>query len=285
MSNILNLLSEETFIEKMDRLNDLLEYLVKVQGGVGIIPNYTWKEIQSIVRLGIAPKLFELGGQLSVNRNGEELVFDIVSFDTAVPADTSRSHSMTLMLHDLPWQFEFDTDRSSSSYYNLYKNSTIRQWLNSSESAGNWWSSIDGNTAPSYADIDGFMKGFDSDFLSVIGKTRIQTYNHFSSSTIEKFDDYFYLPSLTEMGFSTLSSASDYFKTEGKSFGYFTPDLRRKYNKEGSIIPYWTRTNYIYKGTYSTSVYIEYIDVNGDYSERNGSYNNSYGVCPVCNII
>ena len=58
--------------------------------------------------------------------------------------------------------------------YNNWEHSAIRQWLNSDEVAGAWWSAKHlGDLAPSYAaSKDGFLRGLDSDFKSLIGTTK-----------------------------------------------------------------------------------------------------------------
>lgn len=60
--------------------------------------------------------------------------------------------------------------------YNRWSQSAIRQWLNSKESAGNWWTSQnDYDRAPDQlATKDGFMKGFDEEFLSCIQAIKVR---------------------------------------------------------------------------------------------------------------
>ena len=66
MANILNLLSEETFAEKMDNLIIAIHGQSANSGGHTEIK--TWKQVQDIVRAGLAPKVFAIGDQLLVNR-------------------------------------------------------------------------------------------------------------------------------------------------------------------------------------------------------------------------
>lgn len=60
----------------------------------------SWKDIQKAVRSGIASKIFSVGDQLKCQRNGIELVWDIIGIDHDTPADPQYSHSLTLQLHD-----------------------------------------------------------------------------------------------------------------------------------------------------------------------------------------
>lgn len=97
MSNILNLLSEETFAEKMDTHNRLLSYIAAHSGGLGI---ESWSDVQSAVRLGIASQIFRVGDQLACKRGEDTLIWDIIGFDHDKPSDRAYKHSMTIQLHD-----------------------------------------------------------------------------------------------------------------------------------------------------------------------------------------
>ena len=105
-NNILNLLSEDAFNEKMDTQNALLAAIASNNGGIVV---KSWKDIQAIVRLGLASKVFHIGDQLVCNKGDKQLVWDIIGFDHDVPADAQFKHSMTIQLHDLlPSDMQFD---------------------------------------------------------------------------------------------------------------------------------------------------------------------------------
>ena len=104
--------------------------------------------------------------------------------------------------------------------YNRWKDSACRQWLNSAESAGNWWSPAHfGDTAPDQAStLDGFLAGLDEDFLAVIQNVKIKTVTNNTTDggvTDETFDK-FWLPSLEEV--------------------YGVPQVA---DVEGPVFPYW----------------------------------------------
>ncbi len=101
----LNLLSEETFIEKMDNQNILLAAIAGNGGGVKIT---SWSAVQQIVRLGLASKVFAIGDQFVSTKGDEQLVWDIIGFDHDIPADSQFKHSMTIQLHDCCTNFAFD---------------------------------------------------------------------------------------------------------------------------------------------------------------------------------
>lgn len=112
MSNVLNLLSESTFAEKMDNQNILLAAIASNGGGVKIT---SWSAVQQIVRLGLASKVFAIGDQFISTKGDQQLVWDIIGFDHDVPADSQFNHSMTIQLHDCYTLTRFDG--SDALYY------------------------------------------------------------------------------------------------------------------------------------------------------------------------
>ncbi|MGM9636948.1 MAG: DUF6273 domain-containing protein [Eubacteriales bacterium] len=61
MSNILNLISEETFSDKMDTQNALLAAIASGNGGIGVT---SFKDLQTLTRLGLASKVLSIGDQI-----------------------------------------------------------------------------------------------------------------------------------------------------------------------------------------------------------------------------
>ena len=86
---------------------------------------------------------------------------------------------------------------------NRYKDSAIRQWLNSSAAAGSVWTpQTKWDRPPTWvATVDGFMYGMDADFLSAIGKTHIITARNTvcDGGGYDEMDDYFFLISRSEI--------------------------------------------------------------------------------------
>lgn len=86
---------------------------------------------------------------------------------------------------------------------NNYKESAIRQWLNSSAAAGSVWTpQTKFDIPPSWAsNTAGFMNGMDADFLAVIGKTHIVVARNTvcDGGGYDETDDYFFLPSRSEV--------------------------------------------------------------------------------------
>lgn len=96
MPDFLNILSDTTFSEKMDVQNRLLAAIAS--NGGGIMPK-NFADVQSIVRMGLAPSIFSVGDQFVCMRGDTQLIWDVIGFDIDKPKDPAHPHSMTLQLH------------------------------------------------------------------------------------------------------------------------------------------------------------------------------------------
>lgn len=85
--------------EKLDTQNILLTAIASKDGN---LPIKDWAGVQSIVRMGLAPKVFAIGDQLVCNHETYgELVWDIIGFDHEELSNSNRIHSMTIQLHSV----------------------------------------------------------------------------------------------------------------------------------------------------------------------------------------
>lgn len=88
--------------------------------------------------------------------------------------------------------------------YNRWSQSANRQYYNSSAASGAWWTPQNPfDRAPQQlASLDGYMSGFESDFLAVLGKikvtTALNTVSDTDIGTSEDTYDTFFLPSLEQ---------------------------------------------------------------------------------------
>lgn len=98
MSNPINLMSEDAFVEKMNQRNEILAAIASNNGGLTI---KSWRDVQSAVRLGIADKSFKVGEQFVTNRNEKVLTFDMLDFDKHKPKNKNLVHSLALGLHNI----------------------------------------------------------------------------------------------------------------------------------------------------------------------------------------
>lgn len=65
----------------------------------------TWKDVQSIVRSGLARDYFDIGDKFTVEKTVDgvttEFEFEIIGFDHDTPTDSNYTHSMTLQMVDV----------------------------------------------------------------------------------------------------------------------------------------------------------------------------------------
>ena len=165
---------------------------------------------------------------------------------------------------------------------NNWKESAIRQFLNSNVEAGSVWTpQTKFDRPPSWAaSTDGFMKGFDDDFLSVVGEC-----NHLTkTNSVFEVDgnlnklyttkDRFYLASHSEIFGGSENNLAD-----GTQFPYYndtTNTDRIKYNAETARY-WWLRSPHP-----SNAYYVRFVSTDGSLS--NTSAYNSGGVAVACDI-
>ena len=300
MANVLNLLSESTYIEKMDVQNALLKAIATQGGGGSNVPVEinSWSVVQQMVRLGIAAKVFSIGDQLVCNHETYgTLVWDIIGIDHDTPANSEFKHSLTIQLHNCigAAAFQFDAaeptnpDGKRKNWgSNNWLESSIRQWLNSDGEAGTWWEAkTDYDVKPSYASYTaGFLKGLDAEFLATIGEvSKITARNTVTDgggavASTEKF----FLLSITEVYGGLNNSIA-----EGVAYPYYadnslltTPgkgaDANRVKYRNGATQYWWLRSpvtsgSYIVNSVYPSGIINDY----------NVSIN--CGIAPACCII
>lgn len=98
-----------------ENVKTAIDELTLKLGGVAGLSVDSWANIQKIVRLGLAPKVFSIGDQFTVTKGSTNLVFDVIGIDHDTPVDTQYKHSMTLQLHDC--YNNFQVDASEAMYY------------------------------------------------------------------------------------------------------------------------------------------------------------------------
>ena len=89
-----------------ENVQDAIDEVV-VKFGSMVRPE-SWADVQKIVRMGLASKVFNIGDQLTCKRGSDTLVWDIIGFDHDVPVDSQFKHSMTIQLHDCYNSLQFD---------------------------------------------------------------------------------------------------------------------------------------------------------------------------------
>lgn len=213
---------------------------------------YTYNEIYNICHNHKAAVYFNVGDQLKVKNTLDDkksIIFDVVDV---------KDDAIILVTHYLVAQMPFDApepgnpDRYIAEYgSNNYKQSSIRQWINSSESAGNWWKPQTEYDAPiaNLNYMEGFLYGIDKDFVDVVSKNEL--------------GDKFWLLSKYDI------NNIDFFKDE---------ENRKKQFVSGKKDYWWLRTPYS-----GTTNFVRYVNTSGDLNYYNAYY--ASGVAPACAII
>lgn len=171
---------------------------------------------------------------------------------------------------------------------NNYKNSAIRQWLNSNAAAGSVWQPMTKfDRPPSWASTaNGFMYGLDEDFIKSIKKTHIKVARNtlFEGGGYDEMDDYFFLLSKPQVyGGTTVTSVN-----EGNIYPYFENysdlnaagtgvDKNRIKTRNNNAQVWWLRSPIV---SYGSSVW----DVSAAGYVSYGSAAYSGGVAAACTI-
>lgn len=254
MANVLNLLSESTYIEQMEMQNALLKAIATQSGKAPTVEISSWSVVQQLVRLGIAAKVFSIGQQLTCNHETYgKLVWDIIGIDHDTPANTEYTHSLTIQLHDclsgLTAQFNPFND-------NVWSSAAIRNQLNSDDETGF------------------FVKGLDANFLATVGEVTKKTASYDGSSVATSTEKFFLL-SNTEV--------NDQVKAvEGDAYAYYTDtsvsiNTKRIKNNDGAAQIWWLRSPYT-QGRFAQTV-------NESGSRDYGGVTAKLGVAPACCIV
>lgn len=169
---------------------------------------------------------------------------------------------------------------SVSQYgYNRWSQSAIRQWLNSSAAAGEWWNPQNVfDRPPTYASRAGFLAGFDAAFVASLGEiTHSTALNAVTDGgTAETVTDKVFLLSRAEVGLGVERAGQD----DGSVYEYWdgATDTDRIKLRGSSAAGWWLRTPY--------SGYAYHVrNVTSGGSLHNGSAANAYGVAPACVIM
>lgn len=169
---------------------------------------------------------------------------------------------------------------------NNYKESAMRQFLNSSAAAGSVWTpQTKFDRPPSWlTSLAGYKNGLDQDFLAVVGKVVLpcsanNTYEAPDSSIVKgakyTLNDEFYLASAGEI-FNTNWDVADDSKVFPFYEGAGNAD-RIKY-RDGSAAPWWLRTPYSGNANHARLV-------GSDGTMGNSSAVYAYGIAPACTIV
>lgn len=217
-------------VAELKTRNAILSVLAEDTPGTHPVENL--KDIRSIVKAGLAPRIFAVGQQIIVPYTYDDVVydcpFDILGFQPVTLEDGTVTPGMQLGMHYATIEsIQFDAPEPTNPNadiqkygYSRYRDSAMRQWLNSDADRNEWWNKTsDTDVAPAQLNqYKGFMAGFEEEFLSILGNVKIQTLtnNVTDGGEIDVMYDKFYLPSLEEM-----YGVPQMTEVEGPAFEYW----------------------------------------------------------------
>jgi hypothetical protein len=103
MPEFLNLPSKEQF----DVQNTLLASIASHVGTEGIkVTN--WEDVQRVVRMGLADKMFKVGDQFIAKYNNNPFIWDVIGINHDIPTDKKFTKSLTIQAHDCLMNCQFD---------------------------------------------------------------------------------------------------------------------------------------------------------------------------------
>ena len=117
ISNVLNLLSEDTFAQVTEEQTELLR---KIAAGMEIKPNplalTSWGMLQRMVRAGVAQDVLSIYDQIVTHHSVYgDIVWNIMGFDYDTPADSKYTHALTLQTDKIITKLPYD--RPQALYY------------------------------------------------------------------------------------------------------------------------------------------------------------------------
>lgn len=220
----------------------------------------TYEQIAQIVRSGQAKKYFKVGDQIAVKytaTNGTEydMPFDVVDFKdvtlengNVVPGMIIQSHYATLEAVqfdaaevDRPEEEDY-LGQIKQYGYNRWSQSGYRQWLNSANEKGDWWTAQnDYDVAPSqHSSVNGFMHGLPADFVAMLKPVKVETclnyrYPSGSSGTYvydTTYDTFF--PASREEEYIVANEPNH---REGTAWQYWKDRLAEEAEEKGESLP------------------------------------------------
>lgn len=237
-------------------------------------------------------KALPVGGQLCINGASNVAMTEryVVSYASRTTTDASETVAITSGnggTHLGTFGIELNNIRRVPYGSNNYKESAVRQFLNSSAKAGSVWTpQTKFDRPPSWVtNLAGFVGGLNSEFLSVIGKVIVpcvanDTYESPDSTVVKEAKytvaDRFCLASQTEI-FGTISGSTNDGSVLFPYYNGATNADRIKY-RNGSATAWRSRTPF-------TVSSISVQGVSGDGSAGQIIANDNLGCVPVCTIV
>lgn len=188
----------------------------------------SWKELLYLVRSGRASEFIKIGDQLVCERNGKELVWDVIGIDEDEPVNSEHKHSLTLQLRDCFNNLPYSVPEAS--YFSV-----------SSLSPGQYYLKINNySSSPVYyaftLDEELPMGGLIRIAEGTVYLYRKRTENYYSSFAVD-----FSSPNEDEMTGVLLNQENYHVHNEMGSLNYKDSDIRKWLNS--SEANWWTHSH------------------------------------------
>jgi hypothetical protein len=274
--NLTNSLTLRTSTLTSPTMFDVVEALYACRSEALSAGNYHYKKGSKYYIFTLTQSV-PVGGQLVCTDNSTLISYSSGSSTTPIETVSVTSGGTGTNLGTLANNTRsgnLNTDYRRQLGSNDWKESAIRQWLNSDKPSGQWWEPQTPWDRPPTNSWNGWMSYLDPEFLAVVGKTKVTT-NKYDTERGQLYDvytteDYFFLASTTQVGFIN--------GPEGNKYAPFSDNASRVMYRNGSAYYYWLRSATTGSGTVSI--------VNTDGSQ--GAYQASAtgnALAIFCNII
>lgn len=238
-------------------------------------------------------KILPVGGQLCINGSNNTTLtsLPVVSYENQSTTTTLESVAITSGSNGTSLgTFGTELNRTERASYGSdnYKESAIRQFLNSSAEKGSVWTPQTKFDRPPHweSDTAGFLNGIDTEFSAVLGEVVIPChtndkyeYPYSTTGVSEKYivKDKVYLPSQREIFGESSSSIGD----DSTLFPYYycADATDRIKTLSGVATTWWTRS----PAPWGTNV-VKVVTPGGLTSDNYAS-GDAPGVAPVCTIV
>jgi hypothetical protein len=252
-----------------------------------------WPTYEGIALQFTTTKVVPKGGQLTLSADAwlTTLPKSVVSYSASTSATAIETVALTKgnVGTDLSTLGTINHCQKAVYGNNNYKESALRQWLNSDKTVGGVWTPQQNyDRPPAWATTeDGFMNGLDEEFVSVVSKEKIKTALNTltDGGGFVETNDKFFIPAAGQENFNDTNNIDegkpwDYytkFRADGKIGRNDADDTNRLKYYNNKVRHYWLRTPYV---SYAFHYRIVYISGRLNHRTAQGTF----GVAPACII-
>ncbi len=232
----------KNFYDNWETTNSLLASIAS-NTGTGIKIN-NWEDVQRIVRMGLANKLFVVGDQLVTEFNGTPSVWDVIGIDHDKPTDPRFTHSLTIQAHDCLLNAQFSAPQAL-----YYAEASLPAGEHRFTLSGVQYAFTTSQAVPAGGQV--FISGWGTGDAP----TAIATYAADRTTTIETG-----LVVTQSAGVDTLSPVNHHQRCRYGSDNYVESAIRQWLNSEASTFEWVSKTNYDRPSTYSGGGFLHQLD-------------------------